>query len=39
LFLFVRQRIALGGDSVFESISQSYALVTENALQMVALVL
>jgi len=38
LFLFVRHRIALAGDGVFEAISQSYALVKENALQMVALV-
>ncbi|WP_415381529.1 hypothetical protein [Halosimplex sp. TS25] len=37
LFFFVRHRIALAGDGVFEAISQSYALVKENALQMFAL--
>ncbi|MFB6139174.1 MAG: hypothetical protein ABEJ26_01915 [Halosimplex sp.] len=38
LFLFVRQRIAPAGDGVFEALSESYALVRENALSMVALV-
>ena len=38
LFLFVRHRIALAGDGVFETVFQRCALVTENALQMVALV-
>lgn len=38
LFLFVRQRIALGGDGIFEALSESYGLVKQNALQMVALV-
>lgn len=36
--LFVRQRIALAGDGIFEALSESYDLVTQNALQMVALV-
>lgn len=38
LFLFVRQRIALDGDGIFEALSNSYNLVKANALQMVALV-
>ena len=38
LFLFVRQRIALGGDGIFEALSESYGLVKQNALPMVALV-
>ncbi|WP_459192312.1 hypothetical protein [Halosimplex sp. J119] len=37
LFFFVRHRIALAGDGVFEAISQSYALVKENAMPMVVL--
>ncbi|MFC7194399.1 hypothetical protein ACFQL4_06575 [Halosimplex aquaticum] len=37
LFFFVRHRIALAGDGVFEAISQSYALVKENATQMIVL--
>lgn len=37
LFFFVRHRIVLAGDGVFEAISNSYALVKENALQMTAL--
>ncbi|WP_436924859.1 hypothetical protein [Halosimplex amylolyticum] len=37
LFFFVRHRIALAGDGIFESLSQSYALVEENAVPMVVL--
>ncbi|WP_135363634.1 hypothetical protein [Halosimplex halophilum] len=38
LFLFVRQRVVLDGDGVFEAMSNSYGLVKENALQMIVLV-
>jgi len=37
LFFFVRQRIVLAGDGVFAAISESYALVKENAVPMVVL--
>ncbi|WP_164471537.1 hypothetical protein [Halosimplex salinum] len=37
LFFFVRHRIVLAGDGVFEALSQSYALVKENAVPMVVL--
>lgn len=37
LFFFVRHRIVLAGDGVFEAISRSYALVKENAVPMIVL--
>ncbi|QLH83271.1 hypothetical protein [Halosimplex pelagicum] len=37
LFFFVRHRIVLAGDGIFEAISESYALVVENAVPMVVL--